>query len=107
MSANTSGLDSIGAGDWRTQAFKGRIPPTPYQHQKSAQAVENMRVIGFPLRKRVRNRLKMLGLHVYDKEQSTCTMACGGEEFGRRRSGRAGKRQTRRTIAYRRRITEV
>jgi hypothetical protein len=47
------------------------IPPTPYHDQKSAQATENKGVIGAPLRKRVRNCMKMLCLQVCDKEQRT------------------------------------
>jgi hypothetical protein len=45
--------------------------PHPYHDQKSAQATENKGVTGEPLRKRVRNCMKILCLQGYDKEQRT------------------------------------
>jgi hypothetical protein len=66
-----------------------------------------MGVIGFPLRKRVRNRLKMQGLHVCDKKQSTCATVRCGEGFESREGERAGREQTQQTIARASKITEV
>jgi len=48
-----------------------RYPPTPYDDRKSAQAFGNTGDSGAPLRKRVRNCMKMLGLHACDKKQKS------------------------------------
>ena len=41
----------------------------PHGDGKSAEAIENRRDSGAPLRKRVRNRMKLLGLQGRDRKQ--------------------------------------
>jgi hypothetical protein len=59
--ANTALFEAQGKGGYH-----------PRGDRKSAQGIGNNRDIELPLRKRVRNRMKLLGLQGYDRKERSC-----------------------------------